>query len=182
MGGRYCLGSFRGPRFQHLGQHLPWSAPRIDAIIPSSSVPQILEFSWKPKNSPELWPTALIKEGKNKEVKRNSGLWKFSWEIWCLRDPEKHRYSLGPPPKSTQGRRGKAKVRLGDSREGKEGVEGVSLPASQRQQPGTSAETDGVGDPRARQWHRPEPGRWRARPARTGGGRTASRQRPEKPS
>lgn len=50
------------------------------------------------------------------------------------------------PPKGLG--RGSEKVR--DSGEGTENVRGVSLPASPRQQPGISAETDGVGDPRAR--------------------------------
>lgn len=115
-------------------------------------------------------------------LKGNSGLWKFSRELWDPSDPEKHQNSSGAPLQRTQGDRGKARRKIRNSREEKGNVEGLSLPASPRQQPGTFAETDGAGDPRAHRWHRPKPGRWRARPARTGGGRTASRRRPGKPS
>ena len=103
---------FRGPRFQHLGQHLPRSAPGRDATIPSSSVNQGLGIV---SNAKELtWTVTYCADRerkKKKKVKRYSGLWKFSREFWWLRDPKTHRHSgsTSNSPKGAGARLGKVR-------------------------------------------------------------------------
>ena len=111
MGGRYCLAASEVRSFSTWVSTSRGQYPGEMPLSLRTQLTKVLELSWMPQNSPELWPTALIGKEKKKKVKRYSGLWKFSRELWWLRDPKRHRHSRSTPnsPKGARARRGKVR-------------------------------------------------------------------------
>ena len=69
MGGRYCLAASEVRAFSTWVSTSRGQYPGEMPLSLRAQLTKVLELSWMPQNSPELWPTALIGKEKKKGKK-----------------------------------------------------------------------------------------------------------------